>query len=42
MARSAVPKIFWARLQCEFGEQLTTQNLNNMRENSGCVDDFWQ
>jgi len=42
MARSAVPKYFWARPQSEFGEQLVIQALNNVRKNNGCVDDFWQ
>jgi len=42
MARSAVPKYFWARPQSKFGEYLATQALHNVRKNNGCADDFWQ
>ena len=41
MARSAVPKLFWARPKTEVNT-LATQASNNIRENDCWMDEVWQ
>jgi len=36
MARSVVPKLFWARPKSEFGEHAS----NEVRKNNDCMSDF--